>query len=69
MMYKIKTERSEACLISGVIEYKGVPVMNIPAVASTVSSCKDSEEALKEISRLLDMLSEGEVTSIKITKL
>lgn len=69
MMYRIKAERSEACLISGVIEYKGKPVMTMPSVAPTVCNCKDSEEALKEISRLLDMLSGGEVTSIKITKL
>lgn len=66
MMYKIKTERSEACSISGVIEYEGKPVMNMPAVASTVISCKDSEEALREISRLLDEISEGKVTSIMI---
>lgn len=69
MMYKIKAELSEACSISGVIEYKGVPVMTMPAVASTVISCKDSEEALKEISHLLDEISEGKVTSIKITEL
>lgn len=69
MMYKIKAERSEACSISGVIEYEGKPVMTMPAVASTVISCKDSEEALKEISRLLDMISEGKVNSIKITEL
>ena len=69
MMYKIKAERSEACLISGVIEYGGVPGMTMPAVAYTVSNCKDSEEALREISRLLDMISEGEVTSITITEL
>ena len=69
MMYRIKAERSEAHLISGVIEYEGVPVMNMPAVTSSVSNCKDSEEALKEISRLLDMLSEGKVTSITIIEL
>lgn len=69
MMYKIKAERSEACSISGVIEYEGKPVMTMPAVASTVISCKDSEEVLREIPHLLDMISEGKVTSIKITEL
>lgn len=69
MRYRIKTEPSEACSISGVIEYKGVPVMTMPAAASTVISCKDSEEVLKEIPHLLDMISEGKANSIKITKL
>lgn len=69
MIYKIKAERSEACSISGVIEYEGKPVMAMSAVASTVINCKDSEEVLKEISRLLDMISEGRVNSIKITEL
>lgn len=69
MMYKIKAERSEACSISGIIEYEGKSVMAMPAVASTVISCKDSEETLREISHLLDEISEGKVTSIKITEL
>ena len=72
MMYRIKTELSDQCVMSGVIEYKGKRVMTIPATASTASTvinCKDSEEALREISRLLDMISEGEVTSITITEL
>lgn len=69
MMYKIKAERSEACLISGVIEYEGAPVMTLPVVPSTVISCKDSEEVLREISRLLDEISEGKVTSITIIEL
>lgn len=69
MMYKIKAERSEACSISGVIEYEGKPVMTMPAVASTVISCKDSEEVLKVIPHLLDEISEGKVTSIQITEL
>ena len=69
MMYKIKAERSEACLISGVIEYEGKPVMAMPAVAPTVINCKDSEEVLRKISHLLDEISEGEVTSITITGL
>lgn len=69
MMYKIKAERSEACSISGVIEYEGKPVMTMPAVAPTVINCKDSEKALREISRLLDEISEGKVTSIQITEL
>lgn len=68
-MYKIKAERSEACLISGVIEYGGKPVIAMPAVASTVINCKDSEEVQKAIPLLLDMISEGKVTSIKITEL
>lgn len=71
MMYRIKTERSKACLISGVIEYKGKPVMTMPSVAPipTVSNCKDSEEVLKVIPRLLDEISEGKITSITITEL
>lgn len=69
MMYKRKAERSEACSISGVIEYEGKPVMTMPAVASTVISCKDSEEVLKVIPHLLDEISEGKVTSIQITEL
>lgn len=69
MMYKIKAERSEACSISGVIEYEGKPVMTMPAIASTVISCKDSEEVLREISCLLDEISEGKVTSITIIEL
>ena len=69
MMYKIKAERSEACSISGVIEYEGVPVMNMPAVTSTVINCKDSEEVLRKLPHLLDELSEGKVTSIMIIEL
>lgn len=72
MMYRIKTELSDQCVMSGVIEYKGKRVMTIPAtasVASTVSSCKDSEEVLKVIPHLLDEISEGKVTSITITEL
>lgn len=69
MMYKIKAELSEPCLIRAGIESGGDPERIIPAIASIVSSCKDSEEALREISRLLDMISEGRVTSIKITEL
>lgn len=69
MMYRIKTELSDQCVMSGVIEYEGKPVMNMPAVASTVISCKDSEEVLREISRLLDEISEGKVTSITIIEL
>ena len=53
----------------GGIEYKGKPVMTIPATASTVSNCKDSEEVLKVIPHLLDEISEGKITSIKITEL
>ena len=72
MMYRIKTELSEQCVMRGVIEYKGKPVMTIPATASTASTvinCKDSEEVQKVIPRLLDEISEGKVTSIKITEL
>ena len=69
MMYRIKTELSDQCVMSGVIEYKGKRVMTIPATASTVSNCKDSEEVLKVIPHLLDEISEGKVTSIKITEL
>lgn len=69
MMYKIKTELSEPCLISAGIESGGDPERIIPVIASTVSSYKDSEEVLKEISRLLDKISEGRVNSIKITEL
>lgn len=72
MMYRIKTELSDQCVMSGVIEYKGKPVMNMPAVASTastLSNCKDSEEVLKVIPHLLDEISEGKITSIKITEL
>ena len=68
-MYRIKTELSEKCVMRGIIEYEGKPVMTIPATASTVSNCKDSEEVLREISRLLDEISEGKITSIKITEL
>lgn len=69
MMYRIKTELSEKCVMRGIIEYEGKPVMTMPAVASTVISCKDSEEVLREISRLLDEISEGKVTSITIIEL
>ena len=72
MMYKIKTELSEQCVMRGVIEYKGKPVMTIPATASTTSTvinCKDSEEVLRKIPHLLDEISEGKLTSIKITEL
>lgn len=69
MMYKIKTELSEPFLIRAGIESGGDPERIIPAIASTVSSYKDSEKVLKEISHLLDMISEGKVTSIKITEL
>lgn len=69
MMYRIKTELSEQCVMRGVIEYEGKPIMTIPATASTVSNCKDSEEVLKVIPHLLDEISEGKITSIKITEL
>lgn len=72
MMYRIKTELSDQCVMRGVIEYKGKPVMTIPAnasTASTVSNCKDSEEVLKVIPHLLDEISEGKITSINITEL
>ncbi len=72
MMYRIKTELSEQCVMRGVIEYKGKPVMTIPATASTASTvinCKDSEEVQKAIPHLLDEISEGKLTSIKITEL
>ena len=69
MMYRIKTELSEKCVMRGIIEYEGKPVMAIPAVASTVINCKDSEEVLRKIPHLLDEISEGKVTSIKITEL
>lgn len=72
MMYRIKTELSDQCVMSGVIEYKGKRVMTIPATASTASTvinCKDSEEVLRKISHLLDEISEGKVTSITITEL
>lgn len=69
MMYRIKTELSEKCVMRGVIEYEGKPVMTIPATVTTVINCKDSEEVLREISRLLDEISEGKVTSITITEL
>ena len=72
MMYRIKTELSDQCVMSGVIEYKGKRVMTIPATASTastVSNCKDSEEVLKVVPRLLDEISEGKITSITITEL
>ena len=71
MMYRIKTELSDQCVMSGVIEYKGKRVMTIPATASTASTvinCKDSEEVLKVIHRLLDEISEGKITSITITE-
>ena len=72
MMYRIKTELSDQCVMSGVIEYKGKRVMTIPATASTastVSNCKDAEEVQKVIPHLLDEISEGKITSIKITEL
>lgn len=46
--------------------------MTIPATASTASTvinCKDSEEVQKAIPHLLDEISEGKLTSIKITEL
>lgn len=69
MMYRIKTECSEPHLTGAVIESGSFSQMVIPATLTTLRNCKDSEEALKEISRLLDMISEGDVTSIKITEL
>lgn len=69
MMYRIKTELSEKCVMRGIIEYEGKPVMTMPAVASTVISCKDSEEVLRKIPHLLDEISEGKVTYIMITEL
>lgn len=40
-----------------------------PATLTTLRNCKDSEEVLKEIPHLLDMISEGRVNSIMITEL
>lgn len=68
MMYRIKTEWSEPHLTGAVIESGSFSQMVIPATVTTVRNCKDSEEALREISRLLDEISEGKVTSIQITE-
>ena len=71
MMYRIDTEISEAhfkelCLDAGA-DQSGVEETEFHV--SITRNFKDSEEALREISRLMDMISEGRVNSIKITEL
>lgn len=70
-MYRIDTEISEAhfkelCLDAGAVQ-SGVEKMAVSV--STSFGCKAPEMVLEVIPHLLDMLSEGKVTSIKITKL
>lgn len=68
-MYRIKTKWTEPHLRGGVIECRGFRQMVRPATLTTLRNCKDSEEVLKEIPHLLDMISEGRVNSIMITEL
>ena len=69
MRYRIKTEWSEPHLTGAVIESGSLSQMVTPATVTTVRNCKDSEEVLKVIPHLLDEISEGKITSIKITEL
>lgn len=71
MMYRIDTEISEAhfkelCLDAGA-DQRGVEETEFSV--SITRNCKDSEEVQKAIPLLLDMISEGKVTSITITEL
>lgn len=71
MMYRIDTEVSEAhfkklCLDAGA-DQRGVEETEFSV--SITRNCKDAEEVQKVIPHLLDMISEGKVTSIKITEL
>lgn len=69
MMYRIKTKWTEPHLTGGVIHSGSFSQRVIPATLTTLRNCKDSEEVLKEIPHLLDMISEGKVNSIMITEL
>lgn len=69
MMYRIDAEISgahikELCLDAGA-DQSGVEKMAFSF--STSFGCKDPEMVLEVIPHLLEMLSEGDVTSIKIT--
>lgn len=69
MMYKIDLTISvpyfkEVCLGDG---REGVK--EIDFLVTLPRNCNDAEEVLQEIPLLLDMISEGKATSIKITKL
>ena len=71
MMYRIDTEISEAhfkelCLGTGA-DIEEVEETDVSVSISL--GCKDSEEVLKVIPRLLDEISEGKITSITITEL
>lgn len=71
MMYRIDTEVSEAhfkelCLDAGV-DQRGVEETEFSV--SITRNCKDAKEVQKVIPHLLDMISEGKVTSIQITEL
>lgn len=70
-MYRIDTEISDAhfkemCLEAGADQSE---VEETEFSVSFSRDCKDSEEVLKEISHLLDMISEGKINSIKISEL
>ena len=71
MMYRIDTEISEAhfkelCLDAGA-DQSGVEETEFHV--SITRNFKDSEEVQKAIPHLLDEISEGKITSIKITEL
>lgn len=71
MMYRIDIEISEAhfkelCLDAGA-DREGMEKTEFSVSISR--DCKDAEEVQKGIPHLLDMISEGKVTSIKITEL
>ena len=71
MMYRIDTEISEAhfkelCLGTGA-DIEEVEETDVSVSISL--GCKAPEVVLKVIPHLLDMISEGDVTSIKITEL
>ena len=68
-MYRIKTKWTEPHLTGGVIESGSFSQMVIPATLTTLRNCKDSEEVMRQIPHLLEMLSDGKISSIKITEL
>lgn len=71
MMYRIDIEITEAhfkelCLDAGADQRE---VEETEFHISLSHDCKDAEEVLGKLPHLLDMISEGKVTSIKITEL